>query len=755
MPNIELDVNTTGSEYRQILASLGEVEQPPRWLRADEQPDLEAARNFLAQLDPAADRFFFQVIDNRPTDPCHVDTRTFYGDLASVAGQLADWNRKGFGVYVTVNETVGDRRRKQDIKRVRAVFRELDQEDEWGWSFNIEPSLVVETSPGKRHEWFFVDGLSLLDFEGVQRFLVHAADSDPNARDLSRVLRVPGFYHMKSEPCMVRVIKGAGVRYTAEQITAAFPPIRFAQDKNQIDGDMEFSPAAYALVESWIAAIPGDVVKDRDSWLKYGVALARLGDEWFNNDFKDLRLDLWQRLSVKAQGYENGDTGCAEKWDDRLRAAADDRGRKATYKTLLWAASQNGWALETSGLASDHLYEARKIINSARGLPDFDSSEFVEILDEENSDGPLPTERTSSRRKMQAEGFKEAVEKALTGSARPLIKGLLDEGAMSIFYGDSNTGKTFTTLDLAFCVATGRPWNGKRTIRGLVVYVAAEGGMTILRRLSALNKRYAEQHDGEVAEPLFSLVRYPIDLRTNDVDLKFLVEIVREEERKYGAKCAWVIVDTLSRAMAGGDENGSVDMGRVVKAADRIREETGAHFTYVHHTGKDTAKGARGHSLLRAATDTEIEVTPTKIEVTKQRDMECGYMIGFKLVDVPLGCDRDGTLIKSAMVEWEAVESEAEEQADANDADVRLLVAIHELPNSKQAEWAAASNIKGGSIHKKLGRLKREKLVEGAKGHYWLTAKGKKIVSRSRQMASTNNLDGAFGDVSEDSRWLN
>ena len=28
----------------------------------------------------------------------------------------------------------------------------------------------------------------------------------------------------------------------------------------------------------------------------------------------------------------------------------------------------------------------------------------------------------------------------------------------------------------------------------------------------------------------------------------------------------------------------------------------------VHHTGKDTAKGARGHSLLRAATDTEIEV---------------------------------------------------------------------------------------------------------------------------------------------------
>jgi hypothetical protein len=136
--------------------------------------------------------------------------------------------------------------------------------------------------------------------------------------------------------------------------------------------------------------------------------------------------------------------------------------------------------------------------------------------------------------------------------------------------------------------------------------------------------------------------------------LKSLLALVREAEKKTGEKCVWLIVDTLSRAMAGGDENSPVDMGRVVASADRFGAETGAHFTYVHHTGKDAARGARGHSLLRAATDTEIETTVDSFTLTKQRDGELGFKIGFKLVDLVIGEDADGNCIKSAVVEWGA-----------------------------------------------------------------------------------------------------
>ena len=87
-------------------------------------------------------------------------------------------------------------------------------------------------------------------------------------------------------------------------------------------------------------------------------------------------------------------------------------------------------------------------------------------------------------------------------------------------------------------------------------------------------------------------------------------------------------------------------MGQLVVHADAIRKETGAHVLFVHHSGKDQARGARGHSSLRAATDTEIEVvrdndaTISSAKVTKQREFEGGQQWHFKLHHVELGMNK-------------------------------------------------------------------------------------------------------------------
>lgn len=275
-------------------------------------------------------------------------------------------------------------------------------------------------------------------------------------------------------------------------------------------------------------------------------------------------------------------------------------------------------------------------------------------MPDEPADMPPPIgQPLTAARKMEIEWFNAAAEAALLEPTNPLIDGLLDEGAMSVLYGDSNSGKTFAALDMAFHVATAQPWNGRRVKHGFIVYVAAEGGRLIKRRLAALRKRYLDDCGEDAPAPLFALVRYPIDLRSNDANLNELVALIKQAERGAGCSCAWVVVDTLSRAMAGGDENSPGDMGRIVMAADSIRDGTNAHFSYIHHTGKDTARGARGHSLLRAATDTEIEVAQNSVTVTKQRDMESGFSIGFRLVDLQIGTGLDGEPIKSAIVEWE------------------------------------------------------------------------------------------------------
>jgi len=84
------------------------------------------------------------------------------------------------------------------------------------------------------------------------------------------------------------------------------------------------------------------------------------------------------------------------------------------------------------------------------------------------------------------------------------------------------------------------------------------------------------------------------------------------------------VFDTLARCIAGADENSARDMGLVVANLDRIRRATSACVLAVHHTGKDMTAGARGSSALRAALDTELELTAiderVTVKVTKQKD---------------------------------------------------------------------------------------------------------------------------------------
>ena len=69
-----------------------------------------------------------------------------------------------------------------------------------------------------------------------------------------------------------------------------------------------------------------------------------------------------------------------------------------------------------------------------------------------------------------------------------LVEGVLTVGGGSVLYGDSNSGKTFFTIDLACAVARGVPWMGRRTEPGLVVYVAAESPQSIRSAASCRNK---------------------------------------------------------------------------------------------------------------------------------------------------------------------------------------------------------------------------------------------------------------------------
>ena len=217
-----------------------------------------------------------------------------------------------------------------------------------------------------------------------------------------------------------------------------------------------------------------------------------------------------------------------------------------------------------------------------------------------------------------------------------IVEGVLTAEGGSVLYGDSNSGKTFFVIDMAATLARGESWMGKKTEPGMVVYLAAESPASVRSRLQAY-----QRHHG-VKVPNFAIIQSPIDLFDGEADTEAVIQLVRKLEAQRGQRARLIVGDTLARLSAGANENAGQDMGLVVRRFDRIRTECRAHFLLVHHSGKAAAAGARGWSGIRAAVDTEIEVTDGLTgrcaEITKQRDLSTkGERIGFRLDTVPLG----------------------------------------------------------------------------------------------------------------------
>jgi hypothetical protein len=299
----------------------------------------------------------------------------------------------------------------------------------------------------------------------------------------------------------------------------------------------------------------------------------------------------------------------------------------------------------------------------------------------EHDFGDVPTQAESTKR---GRLYFELPDEMQTAHESPyLIKGFLDQGASSVVFGDSNVGKSFVMLDVAFHIAAGRPWREMRVHRQGVVYVAAEGGRTIRSRILALKKHFAADSFA------LALVPCSVDLGVRSADTRGLIDLIGEAAKRMDVAVGLVVVDTLSRALAGGDESSSADMGALVKNMDRLREHTGAHVAFVHHSGKDASKGARGWSGLRAAIDTEIEIVPGEIRVTKQRDMEAIRPLGFSLESVPVGTDADGDTITSCVVLPASLKAQTdftEKTASLTKAQSAALKVVTELTEDKRSD---------------------------------------------------------------------
>ena len=236
-----------------------------------------------------------------------------------------------------------------------------------------------------------------------------------------------------------------------------------------------------------------------------------------------------------------------------------------------------------------------------------------------------------------------------------VVKGWFLAGQISMIVGPSNVGKSFLALDIAHHIARGKDWHGRRVRGAEVLYIAAEGGRTFQNRVAALNQA-AERVGDDLSELRLWLLASPVTLTGAESDAAALVGAVKAVQRDYGGRdFRLIVVDTMSRAMGAADENAAKDISDLMCNLETLRDATGAHILLVHHSGKDASKGARGHSSLRAAVDTEIiisrdsETDLIAAKIDKQRDGLTGATFRYRLQVEDLGEDADGDRVTSCV----------------------------------------------------------------------------------------------------------
>jgi len=370
-------------------------------------------------------------------------------------------------------------------------------------------------------------------------------------------------------------------------------------------------------MEELLAALDPDM--GREDWIKVGMALhheCEGGDDGF---------EMWDEWSAGGSSYPSTE-GLRGQWDSFDRRVGNGH-RQVTMATVIKMAKKAGGTLTANPTQATTADDLRRVV-----------AESADIFSVSTSGG-TPPEYTG---KFPMYPASEIVTRP---PGKWWIKGLIPEAKIGAIFGASGSGKSFVVLDLMAHLALGRDWRGIKARKGRVLYVAAEGGAGVGKRLKA----WCQHHDVPATDLDITVLLVAPNIMLRE-DIEELVVAI-----KAAGGFEHIVLDTYAQVTPGANENTAEDMGLALAHCAAIGAATNAEIHLVHHSGKDATKGARGWSGINAALDYSIEVTRDEdsnyreMRVSKMKDGEDGARFGFKLEVVDVGIDDDGDAITSCV----------------------------------------------------------------------------------------------------------
>jgi RecA-family ATPase len=177
-------------------------------------------------------------------------------------------------------------------------------------------------------------------------------------------------------------------------------------------------------------------------------------------------------------------------------------------------------------------------------------------------------------------------------------EGLTGVGDVILLAAWTGSGKTWIAYFWAVCIALARQFLGFNTVQGTCLIVNEEmNEYDLSMRLAMCNR--ANFGDESTPVKTISFARFNLfSDKTRDVDAALLEGAIDETGAKF------VIIDSLSDIMQGGDENAVKDTQPVFMVLSDIAKRTRSVILVIHHTGKNGT--TRGSSAIPGAVDLAI-----------------------------------------------------------------------------------------------------------------------------------------------------
>lgn len=217
---------------------------------------------------------------------------------------------------------------------------------------------------------------------------------------------------------------------------------------------------------------------------------------------------------------------------------------------------------------------------------------------EEQSPGTL-VQSPKSQRAYRIYGPKDA--RRTRPPIVPLVEGIIQPSSLGIWVGTFGVGKTWALLDMAVCMAMGKPWLGYPVKQGGVLLIDEESGE---RRLSDRVQMVLDAHGAPDDAPLhytcFNSFNFFTDDKSGD-DLAWLVKQFNVQ---------MVVIDALTDVSMPAKEKDSEEMGLVLKTLKLVTDLTGASVQLLHHENKQGEY--RGSTNIPALVDVALSVKSDK-----------------------------------------------------------------------------------------------------------------------------------------------